>query len=692
MNPVREARNRLAAVGIPFLVVSIVVVMVVPLPAPLIDFLLTLNIAMAIVILLTSLMVEQPLQFSVFPTLLLITTLLRLALNVSTTRLILSGNQRSQVIDAFGGFVVGGSIVIGLVIFLILIVIQFAVVTTGAGRVAEVSARFMLDAMPGKQMAIDADLNSGLIDEEEARNRRLSVSREADFYGSMDGASKFVKGDAIAAVVIVLINLLGGIAIGVFQQGMSVTDAVNTFALMTIGDGLVSQIPALLVSVASGVIVTRSVSDEVGGFGSDLWGQILQNRRTLGVASAALAMIGLAPGLPKIPFFALALLLAAGAARGGDDQAEDDAPRTTAGAGQDPADPASPPPLTTEMRVEALELELAPDLLDLVDEARGGQLLDRVKSLRRHVALELGLVVPLVRTRENGQLPPTTYGIRVHGVEAARGIAPPGHVLVLASHPDDVIPGEPTLEPVFGLPASWVPEHLGPQLEARGHSVIDRASVILTHLSETIRSSAADLLARQDVQDLVEGLKETAPSVANEVNGERLSLAELHQVMSALLAERVPVRDLVRILEAVTGVPGGVRDRDTLVEAARKALGPAICAQFSRDGHLPVITMDPRLEAHLLESLRQGDTGAFLAIDPGITEAFLDQVTAVVAAAENEGHSPVLLCSDRLRPVLRRLLASTWPSLPVISFQELSPHLSLDPTGVIRVDNNQPAV
>ena len=687
MDPVREARNRLAAVGVPFLVVSIVIVMVVPLPAPLIDFLLALNIAGAIVILLTSLMVEEPLQFNVFPTLLLITTLLRLALNVSTTRLILSGEQNSQVINAFGSFVVGGSVVIGLVIFLILIVIQFAVVTTGAGRVAEVSARFMLDAMPGKQMAIDADLNSGLIDEEAARQRRLSVSREADFYGSMDGASKFVKGDAIAAVVIVLINLLGGIAIGVFQQNLSVGDAVNRFALLTVGDGLVSQIPALLVSVASGIIVTRSVTDERGGFGTDLWNQLLQNRRTLAVAAASVAMIGMAPGIPRVPFLALALLLGAAAARNPQPESEPVEVPETGEPGGD-----NPPELATEMRVEALELELSPGLLDLVDEERGGQLLERVKSLRRHIAMELGLVAPLVRTRENGQLPPSTYAIRVHGVEVGRGTAPFGSVLVLASHPDEAIPGEPTLEPVFGLPASWVPEHLGPQLEARGHSVIDRASVILTHLSETVRARASDLLSRQDVQDLVEGLKETAPSVANEVDGERLSLAELHQVMASLLAERVPVRDLTRILEAVTGVPGGVRDRDTLVEAARKVLGPAICAQFARDGNLPIITMDPRLEQHLLESLRHGENGAFLAVDASLTEAYLDEVTAVVAAAENQGKNPVLLCSDRLRPVIRRLLASTWPSLPVISFQELSPHLSLDPTGVIRVDNHQPAV
>jgi flagellar biosynthesis protein FlhA len=633
----------------------------------------------------------------VFPTLLLVTTLLRLALNVSTTRLILSGGK-SQIIETFGGFVVGGSLVIGLVIFLILIVIQFAVVNTGAGRVAEVSARFMLDAMPGKQMAIDADLNTGVIDEREARDRRLSVSREADFYGSMDGASKFVKGDAIAAVVIVAINLLGGIAIGIFQHGLGISAAVNRFGLLTVGDGLVSQIPALLVSVASGVIVTRSVSDETGGFGSDLWSQLIADRQTLGVAAASVGLVGMAPGLPRLPFLGLALALGfAAVRRPSKKRSAAGSSESAAGTGATTDDGTESPvdmeiDLASEMRVEALQLELAPDLMDLVDGSVSGNLLNRVKTLRRHLALELGLIAPLVRTRDDISLPPSTYVINVHGVEAARGVAPPGTVLVMASHPDEAIPGEPTLEPIFGLPASWVPEHLGPQLEARGHSVIDRASVILTHLSEVVRSAAAELLSRQDVQDLVEGVKELAPSVANEIGGETVSLAEIHQVLSALLVERVPIRDLVRILEAVTTAAATSRDLDTLVEAARRVLGPAICAQYVRDGALPVITLDPVLEQGFLEQLRVGESGSFLAVDPGVTEAFLDEATAVIASAENRGSSPVLICTDRLRPILRRLLASTWPSLPVLSFQELGPKLSLDPTGVIRVDNNQPAV
>lgn len=682
----RDARGRMPAIGIPFMVVGIIVVMVVPLPSNAIDFLIAINITLAVVILLTSMMVAEPLRFSVFPSLLLVTTLFRLALNVSTTRLILSGGD-SEIIRAFGGFVVGGNLVIGLVIFLTLIVIQFAVITNGAGRVAEVSARFMLDAMPGKQMAIDADLNSGLIDEHEARRRRQGISAEADFYGSMDGASKFVKGDATAGVVIVLINLIGGIGVGVLQLGLGVGEAMDRFATLTVGDGLVSQIPALLVSVASGIIVTRTVGDGSSNLGADVWGQLLQDSRILAVASAAIAMLGIVPGLPQGPFLVLAALLAVAALRQRGAETDDEPAPT-----EDRPEPESHDGIVSDMRVEALELELAPDLLALVDPGLGGNLLDRVRTLRRHLALELGLVAPLVRTRDDLLLPPSTYVIRVHGVEVGRGQAPAGTVLVLAASPDADVPGEPTVEPVFGLPATWVPESLAPTLEARGHSVIDHSSLLITHLSEVIRSHAAQLLSRQDVQDLVDGLKPIAPAVANEVGSELLSVAELHQVLRALLSEGVPIRDLVRILEAVTAVSCSSRDLDAMVEAARKALGPAICAAVARDGRLYAVTLDPMLEQHLLESLRPGENGAFLAVDPRLTERLLDQVGVTVGEVENRGLHPALLCSGQLRPVLRRLLQSSWPSLPVLSFSELSSSLSLESAGVIRVDAHHAAI
>jgi flagellar biosynthesis protein FlhA len=632
--------------------------------------------------------------------LLLITTLFRLALNVSTTRLILSGHGNSKIIDTFGEFVIGGNVVIGLVIFLILVVIQFAVITTGAGRVAEVSARFILDAMPGKQMAVDADLNSGLIDDNEARRRRLAISREADFYGSMDGASKFVKGDAIAGVIIVLINLLGGIAIGITQLDLGLGEAAMRFSLLTVGDGLVSQVPALLVSVASGVIVTRAVTDEEGGFGTDLWGQLLRDRPTLSMAATAVLVLGLVPGLPKLPFLLLATGLGLAALRrpGKAERAGGATGVALRSAG--PGVAAAPSPggaddttdrLVEEMRVDALGLELASDLLDLVDRATG-TLLPRVRTLRRHVAMDLGLVIPLVRTSDNLTLPQATYVIKVHGVEAGRGEAPVGQLLVLAAQPEADLPGRPTTEPVYGLPAAWVPEHLGPQLEAMGHSVIDRTSVILTHLSEVIRQRAADLLSRQDVHDLVEAMREAAPSLANEIGNEGVSYAQLHQVLAALLREGVPVRDLVRITEAVSTAAIRSRDLDNLVEAARRALGPAICAQHSVHGRLPALTFEPLLEQQLLEALRPGETGPFLGLAPRVTELLLDATILTVAEVENRGESPVLVCSAQLRPVLRRLLMSSLPNLAVLSFNELGPALSLNPVGVINVDTNAATV
>jgi flagellar biosynthesis protein FlhA len=700
LNPVAQGRTRIASAGVPLLVVSMVVIMVVPLPGPIIDLLLAVSISLSIMILLTAMMVKEALEFSVFPTLLLITTLFRLALNVSTTRLILSGNGESKIIETFGQFVIGGNVVIGLVIFLILVVIQFAVITTGAGRVAEVSARFILDAMPGKQMAVDADLNSGLIDDNEARRRRLAISREADFYGSMDGASKFVKGDAIAGVVIVLINLLGGIAIGFTQLDLGLGEAALRFSLLTVGDGLVSQVPALLVSVASGVIVTRAVTDEGGGLGTDVWGQLLADRQTLAMASGAVLVLGMVPGLPKVPFLLLAAGLGFAALRrprrgetgSGDGRAN--AGPAVAGAPGGPA-PAggddTTDRLVEEMRVDALALELSSDLLDLVDRATGS-LLPRVRTLRRHVAMDLGLVIPLVRTSDNLTLPQATYVIKVHGVEAGRGEAPMGQVLVLAAQPEVDLPGRPTTEPVYGLPAAWVAEHLGPQLEAMGHSVIDRTSVILTHLSEVIRQRAADLLSRQDVHDLVEAIRESAPSLANEIGNEGVSYAQLHQVLAALLREGVPVRDFTRIVEAVSTAAGRSRDVDNLVEAARRALGPAICAQLAVNGRLPALTFDPMLEQQLLEAVRPGESGAFLALNPKVTEQLLDSAILTVAEVENRGDAPVLVCSAQLRPILRRLFASSLPNLAVLSFNELSPALSLNPVGVINVDANAAAV
>jgi len=675
-------RRRISQLGIPFLIVSIVVVMVIPMPSILIDIMIALNIAIALVAMLTSMIVDEPLQFSVFPALLLVTTLFRLALNISTTRLILSEGTGGAVIETFGGFVVGGNIVIGLVIFLILVVIQFSVVTSGAGRVAEVSARFTLDAMPGKQMAIDAELNAGSITEVEATRRRKTVSREADFYGSMDGASKFVKGDAIASVVIVVINLLGGITIGVLQQGLSVSESVQRFALLSVGDGLVSQIPALLISVASGIIVTRAITDVGGGLGGDLFSQLLQDRRVLGVAAAAMTLVALMPGIPKLPFLVMSIAMGAAALRATDgatnevDQPSESGRPSTGNAEDD---------LLLDIRVEPLEIVLAPDLFDLVDPASGGTLLSRVSSLRRKIAMEYGLVIPLVRTRDDSTLDRSTYVIKLNGVEAGRGELPPGQSLVLVPGDDLALHGTVTVDPVFGLPAVWVSSDIADVQARQGKTVIDRASVMVTHVSEVVVSRSDEILSRQAVQELVEGVAATSPAVANEVGGDVLTLAELHDVLRALLRERVPIRDLTRILEAVTARARTSRDPDALLEAARTALAAVLTSQITVDGVLRPITIDPILEQQMIESVRTGEGGAFMALEPRITEAFLSAADEQVLAAERVGHEPVIVCSASLRPMIHKLLLAGRPGLRVLSFAELTPGPSIEPLGVISV-------
>jgi flagellar biosynthesis protein FlhA len=632
--------TRLSQIGVPAAVVAIVVMMVVPLPTVLLDLLLVCNLAGATVILLVSMHVRRALDFSIFPSLLLIATLFRLALNVSSTRLVLLHGDAGKVIESFGHFVVGGSVVVGLVIFLILSVIQFIVITNGAGRVAEVGARFTLDAMPGKQMAIDADLNSGLITEDEARRRRREVAAEADFYGAMDGASKFVKGDAIAGLLITIINLFGGFIIGVVQHHLSISEAVTRYSLLSVGDGLVSQIPALLISIASGLVVTRAATE--ADMGTDLLAQLGRQEQQLRVAGSCIGLMAVVPGLPKVPFLLVgaALWFASGRVK----QANAAEAAAAASAALSPAGaegaagrvPDTPEELASSMRVEPLELEIGLGLMDLADTARGGDLLDRVRALRRKVAMELGIVIPPVRTRDNLDLPPSAYAIRVHGVEVARGEAPGGSVLVLGERPPGV-PGTPTRDPVFGLDASWVPAEFGPQAELAGATVVDRGSVVTAHMAEVVRGNAGRLLSRQDVKMLVDAVRATDPVVADEFGTAGLSLAEVQRVLQLLLDEVVPIRDLVRILEVLSERARVTKDPEVLTEAVRGALGPSISAGHAADGKLPVLTLDPMLEHALMESLRPGEAGSYLALDPEVAERLLTQVGAVATAPEQQG-------------------------------------------------------
>ena len=682
VTPVPRRDGRIAQVGIPLIVVSVVVMMVVPLPKVMLDLLLAANLAGSVVVLLVAMMVKRPLDLSVFPALLLIATMIRLALNISSTRLILLEADAGKIIEAFGHVVVGGNLVVGLVVFLILVVVQFVVITAGAGRVAEVAARFTLDAMPGKQMAIDADLNSGLIDDEQARRRRAEISREADFHGAMDGASKFVKGDAIAGIVIVVINLVGGLVLGVAQQGMSLSEAGSRYALLSVGDGLVSQVPALLVSVASAVLVTRVQGEGDGGLGGELTEQLGSSARALRLGAVAVVLLALVPGMPKVPFLLLAVLLLVAGSRA----ARQAAPVAATEAETPEPDGDSTEALLAGARVEPLELRLAPDLLDLLDPARGGNLMDRVKALRKRTAGELGVVLPPVRTRDDADLPHAGYSIHVHGVEVGRGEAPPGCTMVLG---EDVaaLPGRATTDPVFGLPAAWVREEMAEVLAAEGATVIDRASVLVTHLSEVVRRHAGELLGRQDVQVLVDAVKQVSPTVAGDIGGDGLSLAEVQQVLRDLLDEQVPVRDLTRILEAVTSKARETRQREQLVEAARAALGPAISSGAAQGGRLPALTMEPLLEQSLLEALRAGDNGSWLAVDGPRVEALLEAVNRAVVDAENADHRPVIVCSAGLRPSLRRLIAPARPDLRVLAYTDLARTLDVEPVGVIRLDS-----
>ncbi len=663
-------------------VVCVITMLVVPSPSALLDLLITLNISAALTVVVATMYVSKALDFASFPSLLLLTTMFRLAINVSVTRLILTSGDAGSVVKAFGTFVVGGNVVVGLVIFLILVVIQFVVVTNGSGRVAEVSARFTLDAMPGKQMAIDADLNAGLISDEAARARRAEIAREADFYGAMDGASKFVKGDAMAAVIITAINLVGGIVVGMLQRHLGFSEATHQYSLLTVGDGLAAQIPALLISVATGIIVTRAASDR--DLGSDIADQILSQRRAPMVAAGAIALFALIPGLPKLPFLAIAALFGAvgWAVRGGTPAAKAAAKEAAASLALEPATPPAGEPLA-EVGVDALELAIGFGLVSLVN---NGSLLRRVSMVRRQIAGELGLVIPPVRIHDELGMESHEYLLKVRGSEVARGRIMPGHLL--AMDPGDAAPGLqgiPTREPAFGLAAIWVHESGRADAEALGYTVVDPESVIVTHLTETIRSHAAELLSRQDVRALLDKLKETNAAVVEEVVPETLSLGEIQRVLQLLLGEGVAIRDLGTIVEAIGDKARITRDTNLLSEYARQALGRAITApHLDEQLRLRAITLDPAVEQEVASAITQTADGEYLAMDPPRAQAIVGALRSQVEHATGRGLRPVLLCSARVRRHLRRLIAQAQPHLPVCSYNEIAPGVDVETVGVIQ--------
>lgn len=664
-------------------VVVIVALLIVPLAPVALDALLALNIGLSILILLVAVSSNDPLDFSVFPSVLLLVTLFRLGLTVSSTRLILSEAKAGRVIDAFGGFVIGGNYVVGLVIFLILVAINFMVITKGAGRIAEVAARFTLDAMPGRQMSIDADLSAGLIDEAEARIRREEIARYSDFYGSMDGAAKFVRGDAAASLVITAVNLLGGFVIGVTQQDMSAMDSMTTYTRLTVGDGIVTQVPALIVSTAAGILVTYGANNPAMGMAMNR--QLLRSPRVMFIAAGILAAFAIVPGLPSIPF----LMLAAGAGGTGwlarkSIAEEDEAGRR---ASEDAAPTAVGPsaaPIKDLLAVEPLEVEIGYALVPLVDEAQNGDLLRRISLTRQKLALELGIIVPSARIRDNIQLPATEYAIKLRGIRVAGGEVMPRFVLALDTNGVAApIEGIQTTDPSFGMPAVWISPDLRIEAEASGYTVVEPATVLSTHLMETVREHAADLLTRQHTRELLDGVKESHPALVDDVVPGKLSLGAVHRVLQRLLREGLPIRDLVSILEALSDGADTTKDPETLAEHVRRAMGSIILQLFAQaDGSIRGITVGPRLEAALMQlfSPRPLREGGARTMDPDeLTEA-LRRLNELVASHRHDGHWPALIAPPSLRTGIRRLVEPVLPKLPVLSLGELptqAPILSL---------------
>jgi flagellar biosynthesis protein FlhA len=680
INKLNQFSDVMLALG----VVMIVMMMIIPLPPFLLDLLLALNITLSLTIVMISIYNVEPLQFSVFPSLLLVTTLFRLALNVSATRLILLQGYAGEVILAFGSFVVGGNAVVGFIVFIILILIQFIVITKGAERVAEVAARFTLDAMPGKQMAIDADLNAGLINDNEARTRRRNIQREADFYGAMDGASKFVKGDAIAAIVIIVVNILGGFIIGMVQRDMSILQALQTYTLLTVGEGLVNQIPALLISTATGLVVTRAASEN--NLGHDIAAQLLAYPRVFFLVAAVLTVLAAVPGLPGIPFVSIAILISG---LGYILQKTAKTAQETAVTQQEEKEleeVRKPENIVSLLQVDPIELEIGYSLIPLVDVAQGGNLLDRVVMIRRQCALEMGIVVPTIRIRDNIQLKPNAYVIKIKGIEVAKGELLLDHFL--AMNPGTVteeIPGEETLEPAFGLPALWIHEAYRERAELSGYTVVDPISVLATHLTEVVKSHCDELLGRQDVQTLIDSVKQDHPAVVSELVPAMLSVGDIQKVLVCLLKERVSVRDLVSIMETLADTATFTKDPEVLAEYVRRALSRNISRQYIQNNTLTCITLDPQTENMIVSSVQHSDRGSFVNLDPGSMQQFIGSLSAEIQKLTSAGFHPVLLTSPASRLYVRKLTERIAPNLVILSFAELENQIEVQSVGMVKI-------
>ncbi|MGQ9720143.1 MAG: flagellar biosynthesis protein FlhA [Candidatus Jordarchaeum sp.] len=672
-------------------VIAIMLVMVIPLPTFLLDGLLSFSFIVALIILLTSLYIKNPLEFSTFPSLLLLTTLFRLSLNIASTRLILLyGNEgvsaAGHVIKSFGQFVIGGNYVVGFIVFIILVIINFVVITRGSGRIAEVAARFTLDAMPGKQMSIDADLNAGIIDEKEARKRRELIAREADFYGAMDGASKFVRGEAIAGLLIILINIIGGFVIGIIQHRMDISLAAQTYTVLSIGDALVAQIPALMISTASGIIVSRAAAEN--SMGRELNKQFKVQPHALILSASILFCLGLLPGLPHIPFITLSLLflilgyLALREQKSITQKVIKEEHKVSS--------PPSPEQLESLLTMDRLELEVGYGLIPIVDEEQNGELLERIRAIRRQFAAELGIIVPPLRVRDNLQLKPGDYRILIKGNEVAKGEMMIGYIMAL--NPGDVkkdLEGIPTKEPVFGMPAIWILEKQKDEALFSGYTVVDIPTIMATHLVEVIRTHADELLSRQDVQKLLDRLSQHYPKAVEELTPHLLSLGVIQKVLQNLLKEKVSIRDLLTIVETLADYATITKDPEVLTEYVRQRLARSIINQYiTPDGVLPVISLDQGVEDILREKVQKGEYGIALALEPNFIHRLITNLNQVLERCLHLNYRPILLCSPVIRRHVKRLIERFFPNLVVISHSELIPQIKIQSLGTVTTGGN----
>jgi len=677
-----------------------ILLLILPIAPVLLDLLLSLSIGLSLLTLLVILYLRKPAEFTGFPTLLLFITLFRLALNVASTRLILLDGYAGHIIEAFGNFVVRGNYVVGMVVFLILVLINFIVITKGAGRIAEVAARFTLDALPGKQMAIDAELNAGLINESEARTRRRTVEEEADFYGAMDGASKFVRGDAIAAILITLINIIGGFAIGIMQKGMTMGESLQRFTLLSIGDGLVSQIPALITSIAAGILITRATAKN--DLGRELGRQLLFYPRALTMLSAMLGVLALIPGLPTLPFLTLAVITGflsysihkhglpemasatTPATAAGMNGKTGEAKATGAGAAT-AAEAKATDKLENLLTLDTLQIELGYGLVAMADTRKGGDLLERVTGVRRTFAQDMGVLIPPIRLRDNLQLGTNEYRFLLKGNPIAQGQLMPNNWLAMnATNSKTTLKGVPTVEPVFQLPATWVTDAERKSAEIAGYTVVDAPSVLVTHLSESVRRHCHEVLTRQDVQVLLDNLKQTHPAVVNELIPAQLSIGQVQRILQNLLAEGISIRNLADILEKIGDHAAYTKNPDELSEHARRVLGPQLTNPFQTEsGGLRAITIDPRLEQQLAQGVRQSPTEVSLVIEPKLARHVIEALSKFVQQMLSAGQQPVVLCAPHLRLAFRRFFENTFSDLAVLSYAEVPARVQVQNAAVI---------